>query len=349
VFESYQAIYELEMLSPWFDNSAEFLNEPIQSSITNREIIESKKLLLLFSIPRNGSYHFCRLLWYLGYGKPAEYFNPHLMHGWKRYHKRDQTLFNRIYNFRKPSTEWLINLVHERTARSCFTNQEFFSVKIQPNQLRKSIKHITNTFDKLSRYKLWKPFAQEPPTILLLYRRDWLNAMLSHHTALCTGSFDQRRIFSYQQYPITCLKNPETIKLNLGNYRKALEKLVTISEDTTRNIYYLAFEDLLDNQANTLARLIRAIEPSNLLPNSLETSAELSISIKRSDNPWDEIDSSWRLKLHNIFSQENLHNHPDFHGCNKLIARLDEAQMQSHNLAIKLLTRKSPKPGGENL
>ena len=66
------ALHELEMLSPWFDASAPALTPAVDPATSQGK----RRLLLLLSAPRSGSYHLCRLLWHLGYGKPAEYFNP---------------------------------------------------------------------------------------------------------------------------------------------------------------------------------------------------------------------------------------------------------------------------------
>ena len=62
--EVYQ-LGELEMLSPWFDNS---------DLETSRS--KAAQLILIVALPRSGSYLLCRQLWELGYGRPFEYCNP---------------------------------------------------------------------------------------------------------------------------------------------------------------------------------------------------------------------------------------------------------------------------------
>lgn len=55
--EVYQ-LGELEMLSPWFDNS---------DLETSRS--KAAQLILIVALPRSGSYLLCRQLWELGYGR----------------------------------------------------------------------------------------------------------------------------------------------------------------------------------------------------------------------------------------------------------------------------------------
>ena len=56
--EVYQ-LGELEMLSPWFDNS---------DLETSRS--KAAQLILIVALPRSGSNFLCRQLWELGYGRP---------------------------------------------------------------------------------------------------------------------------------------------------------------------------------------------------------------------------------------------------------------------------------------
>ena len=55
--EVYQ-LGELEMLSPWFDNSELEISE-----------VKATRLILIAALPRSGSNFLCRQLWKLGYGR----------------------------------------------------------------------------------------------------------------------------------------------------------------------------------------------------------------------------------------------------------------------------------------
>jgi LPS sulfotransferase NodH len=320
------ALHELEMLSPWFDASAPALTPAVDPATSQGK----RRLLLLLSAPRSGSYHLCRLLWHLGYGKPAEYFNPHLRAGWYRYHPLGSGLLPKLRRRLRREIQphrldapWLMRLVMERSARSLLSGQLFFSAKLQPQQLGPLPAALATSFAPLARHGLWAPFEQVPPALVLLFRRDWLGAMVSHHLALCSGSFDQGRLFSFQLRPITALGSREALLSDLASYRALLEALLANRRRCIYPIHVLAFEDLIQDQPRTLAGLIQTLEPYELVQ-PLESHPALAVQIQRASDPWAPQQTAWKRHLRKCFQAEGLHQHPDATACAQAVAALND-------------------------
>jgi LPS sulfotransferase NodH len=320
------ALHELEMLSPWFDASAPALPPAVDPVIPQG----TRRLLLLLSAPRSGSYHLCRLLWHLGYGKPAEYFNPHLRAGWHRYQPLGTGLLPKLRRRLRREVQphrldapWLMRLVMERSAHSLLSSQLFFSAKLQPQQLGPLPAALATSFAPLARQGLWAPFEQVPPALVLLFRRDWLGAMVSHHLALCSGSFDQGRLFSFQLRPITALGSREALLSDLASYRALLEALLANRRRCIYPIHVLAFEDLMQDQPRTLARLIQALEPDEPVQ-PLEAHPALAVQIQRAIDPWAPQQTAWKRHLRKCFQAEGLHQHPDAVVCAQAVAALND-------------------------
>ena len=324
------ALHELEMLSPWFDASAPALPpgvDPVVDPVTPQG---KRRLLLLLTAPRSGSYHLCRLLWHLGYGKPAEYFNPNLHAGWHRYQPLGSGLLPKLSRRLRRKIQphrldppWLMRLVMERSAHSLLTGQLFFAAKLQPQQLGPLPDALASSFAPLARHGLWPPFEQVPPALVLLFRRDWLAAIVSHHLALCSGSFDQGRVFSCQLRSITALGNREALLSDLASYRTLLEALVANRRRCIYPIHVLAFEDLLQDQPQTLAGLIRAIEPDGPLVAGIADHPALAVQIQRATDPWGPQQAAWKRHLRECFEAEGLHQHPDALACTQATAALN--------------------------
>lgn len=260
---------------------------------------------------------------------PAEYFNPHLNPGWERFaphHSLFQRILRRLRRQRqplRPDRTWLKRLVLERSARSLLTGQPFFAAKLQPQQLGPLPAALQCSFAPLAESLLWAPFQLVPPALVLLYRQDWLAALLSHHLALCTGSFDQGRVFSFQLRPITNLGSREALLSDLASYRSHIESLVETLECTPYPIHCLTFEHLLRDQPATLARLIRAIEPPDQPLAQLEQHPSLAVQIQRAPNPWSADHRAWKRHLHQRFLEEGLDRHPNALACAAAIAALN--------------------------
>ena len=322
-----QALHELEMLSPWFDASAPAL-PPAVDPVTPQG---KRRLLLLLTAPRSGSYHLCRLLWHLGYGKPAEYFNPNLRAGWHRYQPLGSGLLPKLRRRLRREIQphrldpaWLMQLVIERSAHSLLTGQLFFAAKLQPQQLGPLPAALTASFAPLARHGLWPPFEQVPPALVLLFRRDWLGAIVSQHLALCSGSFDQGRLFSCQLRSITALGNREALLSDIASYRTLLEALLDNRRRCIYPIHVLAFEDLLQDQSQRLANLIQAIEFNGPLAAPLEDHPTLAVQIQRAEDPWAPQHAALKRHLREYVQAEGLQHHPDSVACAQATAALND-------------------------
>lgn len=235
-----EPLRELELLSPWFDASS-----PTQAEAAPIEGL--RRWLLLLAPPRSGSFHLCRLLWQLGYGRPTEYFNPNPLYR------------SCLSRFGRPrSRGWLRTLVAERSARSVFSGCPFFSLKLQAMQERGSLQQ-----------QLRRRFAAPlealglqpgPPLICLLQRRDRAAAIASLHFSRCTGAFDLGLITTHQGLPIDRLLDPAAIATTIAEYDAHLAWLEQACQQHPP-LLRLDFEDLLADQPACLHRLVSALEP----------------------------------------------------------------------------------------
>ena len=322
------ALHELEMVSPWFDASAP--RTPTATPRPQPAEPETRQLLVVLSIPRCGSYHLCRLLWQLGYGKPAEYFNPSLQPLLARFHPEAKHRYQRVLYRTKqrlqphhPTPQWLEGLVQERTSTSTITGQPWFAAKLQPDQLGSLPQALNRVFEPLARKGYWKPFHIKPPALVMLYRRDWTAMVLSHHLARCSGSFDQRRIFTHQHRSITQLGAEQALLEDLSCAKRHLEALTHTLETSLYPIHLTDFESLLSQQTHMLATLISRIDPYSPPPADLGNSPKLQFKIARTPDPWASDLATWQQHLHSRFQELNLHKHPDSLACQALITQLD--------------------------
>ncbi|MCP9917483.1 Stf0 sulfotransferase family protein [Cyanobium sp. ATX 6F1] len=235
-----EPLRELELLSPWFDASS-----PTQATVAAIE--EPKRLLVVVAPPRSGSFHLCRLLWPLGYGRPTEYLNPNPLY---------RSILGRFGQV--GSRAWLQTLVKERSARSSFTGTPFFALKLQAQQGRGSLKqvlrrHFPSPLEALG-------LRPEPALVVRLRRRDQVAAMASLHFSRCTGAFDLGLVTTHQGLPIGQLLERSAIAQTMAEYQAHLSWL----EQGTREIapvHSLDLEDLVSDQAGTLLALVQALEP----------------------------------------------------------------------------------------
>jgi hypothetical protein len=160
---------------------------------------------------------------------------------------------------------------------------------------------------------------------VLLYRRDWQAALLSHHLALCSGSFDQGRIFTFQLRPLAALGTRAALLSDLAGYRAMLNALAKTLHASPYPIRVIALEDLLTHQQTTLAQLIQWIGPTDQLPSDLEQHPALGTRIQRATNPWATQNSAWKVYLHQRFVEEDLRLHPHAQDCAAAITLFNQA------------------------
>lgn len=235
-----QPLRELELLSPWFDASS-----PTQ---IHRPAVQGlRRWLLLLAPPRTGSFHLCRLLWHLGYGRPTEYLNPNPLY------RSILARWGRI-----GSRTWITTMVAERSACSVFSGAPFFSFKLQAHQQRGSLQ-------RLLRHRFAPPHQSlglqaGPPRIVQLRRRSSSAAIASLHFSRCTGAFDLGLVTTHQGLPIGQLLDPAAITGTIAEYHSHLRWL----EQAARQLppaLTLDLEDLVADQAGCLRRLVLALEP----------------------------------------------------------------------------------------
>lgn len=337
-------------MSPWFDVSATSIDTKSKKEDINRQS-DLRTLLIIISAPRCGSYHLCRILWELGYGMPAEYFNPFFAHALRRYEKRPLTqlralqigLRRRLHSWLGraslracpglPDPDCLASLVQERTARSRLTGQPFFSVKLQAHQLGRLGFALQHVFAPMVCRGLWKSFEAQPPSILLLYRRDLAAAVASFHYSLCCGSFDQGRIFSYQHRSLSALGNHQALRTDLAAYHIHLEWLVDALRSSPFPIFCLAFEDLVDQQDRLLEELLPWLDTLGHCDSQTTRrqgegpqlrSELLDFRIARDPSPWDQERRLWLRHITDRLQQERLLEHSRAIRCKRLIGELND-------------------------
>ena len=275
-------LLEQEMSSPWFDVSNQFWPPGTSPFCQRPPSWGERSFLLILSPPRSGSYQLCRLLWELGLGMPAEYFNPIISKSLYRFSKPSNSagrfLHHPLFYLRRhfprwpvgrsidqapgfPDRNWLQNLILERSARSKISGRRFFSIKLQAHQLGRVSTALQRVFAPMSSGGFWQPFSIDPPKIILMFRRNLARSVASFHLSLCSGSFDEGRIFSYQHRPLRTLGDQQSLLTDLAAYRVHLEWLVDALAHSPFPIHGLAFEDLISHQHEILDTLIRVVDP----------------------------------------------------------------------------------------
>jgi len=323
-------LYEREMISPWFDVANQFFS-PSSPQVPLTPQRGRRELLVVLSPPRSGSYHFCRLLWELGYGMPTEYFNPILFQSLRRFSSPTDSIgcllrqpglwLRRHYPGRPdgrsiclapslPDRKWLQNLIQERSASSKLTGRRFFSVKLQAHQLGRVSTALRRVFAPMQAQGLWQPFSLHPPKILLLFRHNLARSVASFHFSLCSGSFDQGRIFSYQHRPLQMLGDQRALLTDLAAYRVHLEWLVDALTHCPFPIHGLAFEDLISHQDEQLDALLRVIDPVEECPERTNRAEILNFRIAREESQeamgWNQERQQWLAHLEDRIDQLHL-------------------------------------------
>jgi LPS sulfotransferase NodH len=257
-----EPLRELELLSPWFDSSS-----PTQAEAVPIE--GPKRLLVIVAPPRAGSFHLCRLLWQLGYGRPTEYLNPNPLY------RSSLERFGRV-----GSRAWTETLVKERSARSSFTGTPFFALKLQAQQGRGSLRQVlTKQFHSpLESLGL----KREAALVVRLRRRDQVAAMASMHFSRCTGAFDFGLVMTHQGLPINNLLDQGAIAQTMAEYQVHLSWL----EQGVREIpavQTLDIETLVSDQAGTLLQLVKSLEPE---ANPIRDDPRFEMRLRRDDSPF---------------------------------------------------------------
>lgn len=233
--EVYQ-LGELEMLSPWFDNSILVSSE-----------FGSARLILIVALPRSGSYLLCRQLWELGYGRPFEYCNPNaqIRAALSRFGKR-------------PWQE----IIRARSASPVFDPQLFFSCKVQPYQEHISLKqHINQIWEPLSRRNWLENQDKKLKYKLIFLRRSHVvRSAASWHFSLCTGAFDKGLTYTFQRWPMAALFDPKYLIHSTREYRRKLLWFKQSRADFP-DAQVLTHEELLLDPIRKLAGLINYLSP----------------------------------------------------------------------------------------
>lgn len=274
-----QPLRELELLSPWFDASS-----PTQADQPPIEGL--RRWLLLLAPPRSGSFHLCRLLWQLGYGRPTEYLNPNPLY---------RTSLSR---FGRPgSRSWLRSLVAERSACSVFSGDAFFALKLQAQQARGSLRQVLRRRFPEPRQALG--LQPVPPAVVLLRRRDRVAAIASLHFSRCTGAFDLGLITTHQGLPIAQLLDPPAVASTIAEYDAHLAWLEQACLQCPP-LLQLDFEDLLSDQPACLQRLVAALEPA-VVPAADDP--RLAVRIRRDPSPFVPERRRWLERISAVVRQ----------------------------------------------
>jgi len=298
-----QPLPELEMLSPWFDCSASWLD----SSQANLPLSPSLRGLLVLAPPRAGSFHLARLLWHLGYGMPTEYFNRNtlyrsLLSRWGS-RPRWQRLLLRWRGDRVwPQRRWFRRLVLERRACSRLSGSEFFSSKLQPFQLPGTFASI---WPRLQR-ELANAGCLTPDqrSLLLLLRREWTASVASYHLSRCSGAYDLGITPTFQHRPLAHLLHPEALLESADHYHRHLRWL----HDATRVVQPLIVhhEDLVRDQVSSLWRLLQHCDPA-LAEQRLSPAWRdlLSVPVLQDQSAWAGKRRSWLIRIGQLLADLN--------------------------------------------
>ncbi len=268
-----EPLRELELLSPWFDASS-----PTQAD--QPALQGPRRWLLLLAPPRSGSFHLCRLLWQLGYGRPTEYLNPNPLY------RASLSRFGRV-----GSRAWIRTLVAERSAASVFSGAAFFSLKLQAHQERGCLARVLRRRFPPPRADL--NLGQDPPLVLLLRRRDRTAAVASLHFSRCTGAFDLGLVTTHQGLPIQQLLDPAAIAGSIAEYHDQLSWL----EQASRQLppcHCLDLEDLVADQPGSLQQLVQALEPQIVVA---ADDPRLAMRLRRDSSPFTAQRQQWLLRI----------------------------------------------------
>ena len=280
--EVYQ-LGELEMLSPWFDNS---------DLETSRS--KAAQLILIVALPRSGSYLLCRQLWELGYGRPFEYCNPNAQ------------IRSALSRFgRRP---WQ-NIIRARSASPVFDPQLFFSCKVQPYQEHISLKqHINQLWEPLSRRNwLEKQDDKLKYKLIFLRRSNVVRSAASWHFSLCTGAFDKGLTYTFQRWPMTALFDPKYLIKSTTEYQRKLHWLKQSQADYP-DAQVLTHEELLSDPIRKLAELINYLSPG---ANDSRIENALNFRIERDRSPFSKERMKFIEEIERLILKFNLM--PDAH------------------------------------
>ena len=280
--EVYQ-LGELEMLSPWFDNS---------DLETSRS--KAAQLILIVALPRSGSYLLCRQLWELGYGRPFEYCNPNA---------KIRSALSRFG--RRP---WQ-NIIRARSASPVFDAQLFFSCKVQPYQEHISLKqHINQLWEPLSRRNwLEKQDDKLKYKLIFLRRLNAVRSAASWHFSLCTGAFDKGLTYTFQRWPMTALFDPKYLIKSTTEYQRKLHWLKQSQADYP-DAQVLIHEELLSDPIRKLAELINYLSPG---ANDSRIENALNFRIERDRSPFSKERMKFIEEIERLILKFNLM--PDAH------------------------------------
>ena len=280
--EVYQ-LGELEMLSPWFDNS---------DLETSRS--KAAQLILIVALPRSGSYLLCRQLWELGYGRPFEYCNPNAQ------------IRSALSRFgRRP---WQ-NIIRARSASPVFDPQLFFSCKVQPYQEHISLKqHINQLWEPLSRRNwLEKQDDKLKYKLIFLRRLNAVRSAASWHFSLCTGAFDKGLTYTFQRWPMTALFDHNYLIKSTTEYQRKLHWLKQSQADYP-DAQVLTHEELLSDPIRKLAELINYLSPG---ANDSRIENALNFRIERDRSPFSKERMKFIEEIERLILKFNLM--PDAH------------------------------------
>ena len=228
-----------------------------------------------------------------------------------------------------PGNDWLHRLVQERSATSKISGRLFFSVKLQAHQLGRFNTALRRVFAPLAHQGLFEPFSQTPPKLLLLFRRNLARAVASFHLSLCSGCFDQGRIFSYQHRSFLRLGEPQPLLNDLAAYRIHLEWLVDALITCRFPIHRLVFEDLLSNQDEQLSALLHSIDPMENKQTQMNPAEILDFRIVRDvsseETIWNQERQQWLDHLEDRIHQLRLLDHPEGLRAQELLHTLSAA------------------------
>ncbi len=284
------------MLSPWFDASSPWAAaDPCRQPPTP---------YVLLAPPRAGSFHLCRLLWNLGYGRPSEYLNPNPLYRqllgrwaparppWRRLGQPDR------HRSGWPRRHWLERLVAERSCCARLSGRPFFGLKLQAFQLPGSFGQL---WPRLQR-QLGEAGCGAPVRLVLLRRRNWRRMVASLHLARCTGAYDLGLIPTYQHHRLEDLLNPAALAQAADLLRRHLLWLRQAAAHDPAPLL-VDHDDLLVDQAAALGRLLAWLDPEALQAPALELQA-LARPIQPDPSPWRQQRSALLERLEALLEQE---------------------------------------------
>lgn len=318
------------MLSPWLDSSAcsrdwgqsPFKPDSNQSVTASAQALTAKflsgfeqsgpRLFIILAPPRSGSFHLCRLLWRLGYGKPTEYLNPNslyrvLLSRWGTPPRLQRWASRCLRQLPWPSPTWFSLMVRERSALSALSGRPFFGLKLQafqlPGPLEKVGPRLLQSLVAAGCQSGQPGSSTAPPQWLLLRRRDWRAAVASLHLSRCSACYDLGLIPSAQHHPLHALLNPETLAGTAALFQRHLVWLQQAARWSSPLL--LDHEDLLVDQAGQLMRLLRILDPA--LPAGWQPTepvrALLAKPVPRDPSPWAQQRRHWLERVRSLLER----------------------------------------------